>query len=574
MGIYLNPGNGMFQESLNSMIYVDKTELIEYTNAFMNTEQKLVCVSRPRRFGKSMAIKMLAAYYSRECDSRQMFSDLKIGHAEDGSKSALRNLNQYDVLSIDMQGILGRVMQDTGMMRELEEYEEKIGKLSSARAKYLPHPLLIAVQRRLIRDIRENEEFAACVSEDEASLGNALLSIYRRTGKQFILLIDEWDCIFRNYEEDTLLQDKYIDLLRDLFKNAENQMVYALVYMTGILPIKRYGTQSALNDFDEYTFLNPLSLAEFSGFTETEVQELCEQYDVSFEKMNRWYNGYYFHNVGRIYNPRSVVKAIREKTFDNYWTATGIYESIKKPIEMNFDGLKEDIITMLGNGRCKVNTGKFQNDMVTFHSRDDVFTLLIHLGYLGYDAVEKEIYIPNKEIRDEFVNAIEGDKWKHTFEAISRSAELLEATLSGDEKTVAEYIERVHEENTAVLKYNDENALSCIIQIAYYQAQDEYMLIREMPAGKGFADVVFLPLPGSNLSSSEPFSGKKPAIIVELKWRQDAETALHQIRAKNYGESLKKYYGEILLVGISYDKETKKHVCRIEKLEREGQNNT
>lgn len=569
MGIYLNPGNVMFQESLNSMIYVDKTELIEYMNAFLNTKQKLICVSRPRRFGKSMALEMLAAYYSRECDSRQMFANLKIGHAEDGSKAPLENLNQYDVLFIDMQGILGMVMQDSRMMQELEEYEEKIGKLSSTRAKYLPHPFLAAVQRRLIRDIRENKEFAACIMEDETSLGNALLSVYRKTGRQFILLIDEWDSIFRNYEEDTLLQDKYIDMLRDLFKNVELLSVYALVYMTGILPIKRYGTQSALNSFYEYTMLDASPLGEFVGFTEQEALALYEQYDMDIQKAKEWYDGYQMKEVGSIYNPNSVVASIIRKRFSNYWTATGVYESVKKPIEMNFDGLKEDIITMLGNGRCKANTEKFQNDMVTIHSRDDVFTLLIHLGYLGYDTEKKEVYIPNKEIRDEFVNAIEGDKWKHTFEAISRSAELLEATLAGDEKTVAECIERVHEENTALLKYNDENALSCVIQIAYYQAQDEYMLIREMPAGKGFADVVFLPLRGGSLSSAGGFSGEKPAVIVELKWKQDVKTALHQIRERNYGGSLEKYYGEVLLVGISYDKETKKHVCKIEKVERE-----
>lgn len=559
MGYYLNPENVLFQESLNSEIYVDKTGLIKCTNAALHTENKLLCVSRPRRFGKSMALKMLAAYYSKGCDSRDLFQNLKIGRESLDKASVFeKGLNRYDVLWIDIQGVLGCVMEELYTQQELMDFYKKLPYMSTIEIQDIKHPKLTAMQREVIKDIRKHKEYAKYIPEDEESLGNALQEIYEHTGNTFVLLIDEWDCIFRNYEQDRLLQDKYIGWLRDMFKNTKRLSMYALVYMTGILPIKRYGTQSALNNFREYTFLNPLKMAEFSGFTETEVKDLCERYHIDFSEMSNWYNGYYFQRSGRIYNPRSVICAIENEEFGNFWTATGTYESIKKPINMNFDGLKEKVITMLGNGRCKINVSKFQNDMVTFHSADDVLTLLVHLGYLGYDAQKKEVYIPNKEIRDEFVNAIEGDNWSFTFEAISRSGELLEATLNGDENKVAACIEKVHSDNTAILTYNNENALSHVIQIAYYQAQDEYMLVREMPAGKGFCDIVFLPRPNHC----------KPAIVVELKWNKSAETAIDQIKDKNYGDRFCDYFGDILLVGINYDKNSssKKHTCRIERV--------
>ena len=256
---------------------------------------------------------------------------------------------------MDIQGILGCVMEENRTQQELAKFYQKLPSMSKLEIQDIEHPKLIALQREVIRDIKKDKEYAKYISEDEKSLGNALLKIYENTGNSFILLIDEWDCIFRNYEQDKLLQDKYIDWLRDMFKNTKRLPVYTFVYMTGILPIKRYGTQSALNNFREYTFLNPLKMTEFSGFTEEEVKGLCEKYDIDFKEMSNWYNGYYFQKVGRIYNPRSVVCAIENEEFDNFWTATGTYESVKKPINMNFDGLKEKVITILGNGRGKIN---------------------------------------------------------------------------------------------------------------------------------------------------------------------------------------------------------------------------
>jgi len=555
MGDYLNPNNVLFQKCLNSEIYVDKTDLITYANTILNSENNLVCVSRPRRFGKSMALKMMAAYYSKGCDSKELFEGLKISQA----KSFEKALNQYDVIWIDLQGTIAHVLEDSRIKKEITEFYQKLPNMSSVEKQDIEHPKLTAIQREVIKDIRKDKEYAKYVSEDEESLGNAMQVIYEHTGNEFIVLIDEWDCIFRNNPDDQMLQDKYINWLRSMFKSTLRLPMYAMVYMTGILPIKRYHTQSALNNFREYTFLNPFKMAEFSGFTEKEVKELCEKYHVDFEEMSSWYNGYYFKRSGRIYNPRSVVSAIENDEFANYWTATGTYESVKTPIHMNFDGLKEKIITMLGGGNCLVNTSLFNNTMNHFESADDVLTLLIHFGYLGYNAETKEVYIPNREIRDEFVNAIQGDKWALTFEAISKSKELLEATIQGDEAAVAACIEKVHSDNTSILKYNDENSLSCVIQIAYYQAQEEYRIVREMPAGKGFCDIAFLPRRTSS----------KPALVVELKWNQSAITAINQIKQKQYGEVFQDYFGEVLLVGINYDKDNKEHSCKIERIKRE-----
>lgn len=571
MGTYLNPGNIMFQRALDSEIYVDKTELIHCTNALVNTRNNLVCMSRPRRFGKSMALEMLAAYYAKGCDSREMFAGLKVSHSTPAqniaeqkryAKQAQRYaayLNHFDVLLVDMQGILGVVMEEPQTRREVEAFYQKQGSISALELQNISHPKLAAIQQRLIRDLRENAEYAGYIAEDETSLGNALLAVYKNTGNQFVLLIDEWDSIFRNFADDVVLQDKYIDWLQNMFKNTERLPAYALVYMTGILPVKRYNTQSALNNFNEFTMLSMAPFEEFTGFTQEETFALYDEYGMDKEKAREWYDGYQLDAFRHIYNPNSVVKSLTRRQYKSFWTATGTYESVKRLIEMNFDGLKEKVITMLGGGRCRVNTTMFNNTITQFDSADDALTFLIHLGYLGYDGNTGEAYIPNKEIRDEFVNAINGDKYRRTREAIEHSKELLEATLACKEQIVAAYVEKVHEEHTAILTYHNENALSCIIQIAYYQAQDEYKLIREMPAGKGFCDIAFLPRPGVI----------KPAIVVELKWDKGAETAINQIKENHYSKWFEDYTGDVLLVGISYDKEgktLKEHTCKIERV--------
>ena len=523
MGVYLNPGNENFKQAINSKIYIDKTRLISCTNEVINTLQKFVCVSRPRRFGKSMAANMLAAYYDRECDSKELFTNYKI--AQD--KSFQVHLNQYNVIFLNVQNALSRAEN----MEQLIEY----------------------IQMEILTEIKEY--YQNLIPKTEKFLSAALEKLYSKSKEQFIFIIDEWDCIFRNKNFDEDIQTAYLDFLRDLLKD---KAYVALAYMTGILPIKKYGNHSALNMFDEFSMTDPGEYAQYIGFTEDEVKMLCMQYNIDFAKTKEWYDGYVFHDSLHIYNPKSVVDSIRRNRFANYWTQTETYEALRVYIDMNFDGLKDAVIQMLAGASIGVNTRTFQNDMSTFASKDDVLTLIIHLGYLAYDMDTKKLSIPNSELQEEFRNAVERCNWKEVVESIKKSEQLLQATWNMDGTAVAKYIDQVHCENIPVLKYNDENSLRCVIALAYYNAINEYTRIQELPTGKGFADVVYIPRKHSD----------KPALVIELKYDKSAEGAIAQIKNRNYIEALKEYQGNLLLIGINYDRDTKVHQCLIEKYEK------
>ena len=387
---------------------------------------------------------------------------------------------------------------------------------------------------------------------------DVLETIYSEKKQSFVIIIDEWDSIFRKYPDNVEEQKKYLDFLRFFIKGKS---YVALAYMTGILPIKKYGEHSALNMFDEYSMTNQRELAEFTGFTEDEVKKLCIQYDMPYEKMKQWYDGYELKGI-HIYNPRSVVMSLLGHDFDSYWTKTETYEALKKYIQLDMYNLKAFIIRLISGESVRINPDKFQNDMTTLESADDVLTLLVHLGYLTYDFYNQMVTIPNQEVQKEFINCIEDGGWETVMDAIRSSDELLMATLDGDEKKVASMIEQVHQENTSILKYNDENSLACVISLAYYSAKKDYVVYRELAGGKGYADMVFVPRSNVN----------KPAIIVELKWNKSADSAINQIKNRQYVESLKGYSGEVVLVGVNYDaveshgEEFKKHECRIEKM--------
>ncbi len=523
MGIYLNPGNEGFRESIRSEIYVDKTGLIACTNKYLSTEQKYICVSRPRRFGKSMALKMLAAYYSRGCDSRECFAGLKIA----GCPTFEEHLNQYDVIFLNMQQFL-------------------IGAKNQGVTEYLEEEVL----EELL------EEYGDLIKKQDIGLADALRKIHAKKGKKFVFLLDEWDCVMRERQESEDLQKHYLDFLRNLLKD---QPYVALAYMTGILPVKKYGQHSALNMFWEYSMTDQVEFEEYTGFTEDEVRELCKRYQMDFAETGSWYDGYQLRRFKHVYNPRSVVALMNCRCFSNYWTGTETYEALKIYMEMDYDGLRRDIVRMLGGERIRVNTFSFQNDMKTFHTKDDVLTLLIHLGYLGYDAEAREAFIPNREIIGEFENAMSVGGWSEVMNVLRASEKLLEDTLSCNAEGVAEGLDRAHMEVASILTYNDENSLGCAIGLAYYSARKDYRMIRELPAGKGFADVVFLPLPFS----------KKPALVVELKYGRPVDSAIRQIKDRNYTQALEGYSGEILLVGVSYDRNRseKPHSCVIEKMD-------
>ena len=521
MGIYLNPENVDFQKSLNSEIYIDKTELISYTNKKLNTEQGYICVSRPRRFGKSMAANMLTAYYSRGCDSRELFQGLKIATHPNFEK----HLNQYNVIHLNMRDYL----TESENMKQLIQF----------------------VEDDLLDELQQ--EFSDLRMPRRKTLVKVLEQAFAQYKIPFVFIIDEWDCIFRVHKSDAASQKDYLDFLRNLLKDKS---YIALAYMTGILPIKKYGEHSAINVFYEYSMTDASPIEEFTGFTEQEVRQLCEQYNMPFSETKKWYDGYCVDGVS-IYNPKSVVEAMLRGKFSNYWTQTETYEALKIYIQSNEFGVQDVILKLLAGEKEKIDTTTFSNDMVTFATKDDVLTLLVHLGYLTYNAETKEIWIPNDEVMEQFISTVKVMGWGSVVTALETSEKLLQATLSGDEQTVAELIEQAHQANASILKYNDENALSCVISLAYYSAQKNYTLHREMPAGKGFADIVFEPNRNCNL----------PALIVELKWGHSAEEAVEQIKQKDYLDCLQNYHGEVLLVGVNYDKE-KHHTCKIERVTR------
>ena len=350
--------------------------------------------------------------------------------------------------------------------------------------------------------------------------------------------------------------------------------------MTGILSIKKYQTQSALNNFQEYSMVDPGDLASFFGFTKAEVKVLAERHGMDYDELEKWYDGYQIGDELSMFNPNSVMQALRRKWCGSYWAKTGAFDSVSDYISMNFDGLKDDIVAMLAGESRPVDPTGFQNDLAIINNKDDALTVLIHLGYLSYDRREQECRIPNREVAGELVNAVRAVQWKNVFDAIQKSKQLLRATLDGDAEAVARGIDAAHDEETSILSYNNENSMACVLSIAYYYAKNDYIIHRELASGKaafereqsqaclnsaereqvrtkfkGFADLVLLPR--KNVSS--------PAIVIELKYDKDADTAIAQIKRKKYPAKVAQYTADLLLVGINYDKETKTHSCLIER---------
>ena len=523
MGKYINIGNVDFA-SVRKDEYVDKSQLIAYVNTVLGTQRKFLCVTRARRFGKSLAAKMLCAYYDHSCDSHSLFSDLQIAK----EATYQEHLNQYPVIYLDISAFTAELKTNGSQI---------VHKINDSLSKELA------------------KTYPEVIIDTTESLSSQLLSIVETTHKQFFVIIDEWDAICREIDDENIMR-QYVDWLRSLFKTSFTDRIFVGVYMTGILPIKQYNTESALNNFEEFSMVNPGPLSGYFGFTKDEVHSLCEKYDMDSEEVMTWYDGYQIGTKVEIYNPYSVMRAVQRHSIESYWVTTTAYEGLKNYIMMNFDGLRNTIGALLVGKDESVDVLRFTNDIHSVNSRDAVLALLIHLGYLSYNRENRTCHIPNQEVRQEFERTIQDAGWKFIANAIKKSEQLLKDTLSGNEVSVAKTIEIVHQENTSILQYNDENALAYVVSLAYQTAHQYYMFVRELPAGKGFADIVLVPRRNVD----------KPAIVIELKYDKSAQTAIQQIKEKRYAESLKDYIGEVVLVGINYDKDTKKHVCVIERL--------
>lgn len=532
MGIFLNPGPSGFQQALNSEIYVDKTGMIGYLNKVFATELKYVCVSRPRRFGKSMAARMIAAYYDRSVEQAELFRGLKI--TQDASFAQFAG--KYDVLMINIQQFLS----ESSSMAEM-----------------------LKLMNRLV-----SRELERAYPDLDFDMPDRLIftmgQIYAETGRQFVIVIDEWDCIFREYKSRKDEQETYLDFLRNWLKDRP---YVGLAYMTGILPIKKYGTHSALNMFREFSMTAAEELASYVGFTEEEVRKLCEEQGMDFAEAKAWYDGYRLletlpkpwqngvkERSIEIYNPRSLVVSMMSGAYRDYWNETERFEALRDYIVLNYDGLHDAVVELMAGAEKRIDIRSFTNEMDGFHGYQDVLTLLVHLGYLGYDAAKKSVFIPNKELMDEYVTSTTVSKWSEIVNSIQHSEQILQATWDGEAGAVAQGIENAHFE-TSHIQYHDENALSYVLSLAYYAARQYYHIIRELPTGKGFADLAFIP---------RQKYAEKPAMIAELKWDKGADTAIRQIKEKRYAEALKDWNGKLLLVGISYDKQSRVHSCEIE----------
>ena len=516
MGTYLNPGNGGFAEVISEK-YIDKTGLISVINRTIGTKRKLTCISRPRRFGKSYAAQMLCAYYDRTVDSHELFAPWKIAKAPDYEK----HLNQYDVIYIDMTNVMGK-----------------------AKPEFMVPFIEKAITEELLKQYPE--------VEIRNAFDETLLSLVEETGKKYIMIIDEWDAPIREFEDGAV--NDYLRFLRMLFKSsATTAKLFAAVYMTGILPIKKVKTQSALSDFEEYTMLDSAPFEEYVGFTEEEVQGLCREAGVDFAEMKRWYDGYEMLNIGSIYNPNSVMRAIRKRKFDSYWSQSSAADNLLDFISRDVAGLRKTITELMGGVEIEIDTTGYNNDL-TYTTRDAALTMLVHLGYLAFNQENKTVRIPNEEIRLEFARTIREDRNPETMKRVQESDQLIIDTINRNEKAVADQIKRVHRQTTNPRNMNREDSLRAVIQVAYFAYKDYFLKLEELPTGEGYADIVYMPKQGKGI----------PALVVELKWNKSATAAIAQIKDKKYPEVLEGYGGEILLVGINYDKESDEYECLIE----------
>ena len=575
MGLYVNPGNSVFKEIVSSEIYVDKTMLLAELNKTIGTESKFLAVSRPHQFGKTMAESMIAAYYSRDCHSAELFKDFKIA----GDPSFAKHLNKYNVLHLDINRFWLQYDRDA-----------------------------ISKMQDMVKD-DFIETFSGVDFEADWEISDYVTGVCRHTKTPFVVIFDDYDVLFRDEYVLPDLLSSYLKFLNDFFNSKDVSSCIALAYITGLFPIIRDEAQSKLegasknlkvrfcqtpfwleknrkpsittgipasfggspsqnsadapeqqvfraplNNFKEITFLNPGRFADFTGFTEDEVKGLCDRHSMNFSECQSWYGGYRFH--GRdIYAPMSVVCAVKEGSCKPYWNQTYGFRAVRDVVILGFDGMREDIERMISGESIPLDVNGFENDPFKISSKDDAFTYLCHLGCLTYSAEDGTCRIPNREVRGEWVKAIEGlPDYSSILSMIRASKSLLESAWSGDAKAVASALGLAHEKLTSPLSYDNEKSLQSAIRLAFFYADCYYTIVSEFPAGKGYADLVFI-----------PYKPNVPAMVVELKAKGAAQSAFDQIRSKRYFAGLDKYEGNLLLVGVSYDKTTKKHECVIEK---------
>lgn len=551
MSTILNPSNdNTFADIVRARdngVFVDKTQFIDEVIGRFNTTRKFLAVTRPRRFGKTITAHMLSAFFSKGCDSKEMFKGLKISE----SKNYQDHLNKYDVIYWDMNSVRDNFMayiDDSSL--HIEGIDD----------------IVDYMQYVTLHELKKHEQFNEIINSDSLIGKKSLKQAIAVTKNKFVLIMDEWDLIYREYREDTALQKKFIDLLRSLFKSDDGQACFHLAYLTGILPIKKYNSQSALNNFKEYNMLSPEPYEKYFGFTEDEITEIVKSpyCSLTHEDLKTWYEGYKLNKVD-IYNPNSVASAVSDKKCKSYWSGTSSNKEVVRLINMNFDGIKNDILNLIAGAKIMFDYETFQNDMVSIENKDQLFSLLVCLGYLGCEekgdgSTCRLAYVPNREIRSALSSIVRKQSWYTSSSIIERSETLFGAIASMDAERTAKIVQEIHNSpNVSLLRYNSEEALVfCVIAGLMWRTEYDYESYRELQSGKGAIDLVYVPR----------WSDDLPIILIEFKRDASAEEALEQIKAKDYPSRYceSECTNDILMIGLSYNSKTKEHQCVIEKL--------
>ena len=543
MGRFLNSRNSYekYCGIVSDPYFVDKSELLRDLIAALGKPNRYFCITRPRRFGKSVMANMVDAFFGRAAKSDRLFDGLRIARDNNGKETPdyRKHLNQHNVIYIDFS--------ETDFPRQSMEYMQYIER----------------IQDGINQDLKEAYPELGLGMED--ALWDVLNCIFQKTNQKFIFVMDEWDAVFHLpfiTEED---RAQYLRFLKALLKD---KAYVELAYMTGVLPIAKYSSGSELNMFLEYDMTNRKKFSEYFGFLENEVDRLFEVYlrdtqepEITREDLRIWYDGYYTGKGSRIYNPRSVVCALTDDELACYWTSSGPYDEIFYYIRNDIEEIQDDLVLMVAGEGVRAEVQNYAAVSMNLETKDEVYSAMVVYGLLTYK--DGKVYIPNRELMLQYEKLLlSKDSLGYVHRLAKESERMVKATLAGDVRTMAEILKYAHDTESPILSYNSEAELSAVVNLVYLSARNNYRVEREDKAGEGFVDFIFYPDQRNN-----------DGVILELKIDSTPKDAVEQIKAKGYqlrfrgklGET-PKFTGRILAVGISYCRKTKEHACKVEVL--------
>lgn len=539
MGTYLNsitPYTLYKSESL-SPYFVDKTLMLRELFPYVSAGNRHICITRPRRFGKTIMANMISSFFQKASDSSDVFDSLAISQVDDYR----RYKNQYNVIRIDF----------SKMPRNCDLYTQYIERIEAL----------------LIEDVKD--AFPQVKINEADAVGDILESVFVQCGEKFIFVLDEWDFIFHRDFINEIDKEKYVAFLSNLLKDRP---YVVLSYMTGILPIAKYSSGSELNMFAEFTMVNSPMFGEYFGFTDDEVDDLYRRYIVECDRQHKeksvtrkglrdWYNGYYTKSGERVYNPRSVVFALQFNNLANYWTSSGPYDEIYYYIRNNISDVRDDLALMISGESVTAKIQEYAATSMNLSTRDEIYSAMVVYGFLSY--LNGKVCIPNRELMEKFDELlVKNESLGYVYRLAKESEKMLKATLAGDTLTVERILEFAHNTEVPLLSYNHETELSAIVNLVYLAARDSYRVEREDKAGTGYVDFIFY-----------PYDTTADCIILESKVDHTPDEAIAQIIDKKYALKFvpklagqKIYTGRILAVGIGYWKDSKEHSCKVEEL--------